>query len=130
MLHASDWRGTLESCRRVLSRDPEHLGALETMAQALWCGGLYDEVIRVTSRMLLLNPHEPGYRFTRGMAHLSRGELVQASADFRMALAQSKDPKFREQVARALDAVAGWQGNLGAAASFGLDGAPRSPRVH
>ena len=108
MMQSYQWEEALESCKEVLASDPDHLGALEVMAQAQWFGGFYDDVIRTTSRLLMLNPHEPGYRYTRGMAHMSRGELYRAAEDFRRAIAQSDHPGFRSQVAQSLDAVEMW----------------------
>lgn len=103
-----DWQTTLEECRAVLRHDPDHLGALELLAQAQWFGGQYGDVVRTTSRMLRLNPLEPGYRYTRGMAHLSLGDVARATGDFRAALTQSKDPRFQAEVSRSLDAVERW----------------------
>jgi tetratricopeptide (TPR) repeat protein len=108
-LRTYNWENALESCEEVLKNDPEHVGALEVMAQALWFGGKFDQVIRTTSRLLLLNPLEPGYRYTRGMAYLSEGALTLAAEDFRLAIKQTNDPEFREQVANALKAVVDWQ---------------------
>lgn len=108
MMQSYQWEQALESCKEVLKGDPDHLGALEVMAQAQWFGGFYDDVIRTTSRLLMLNPHEPGYRYTRGMAHLSRGELYRAAEDFRRAISQSDNVGFKSQVAQSLDAVEMW----------------------
>lgn len=108
MLQSFDWQNALETCRQVLQSDPDHLGALETMAHALWLGGEYQDVVRTTSRLLQLNPHEPGYRYTRGMAYMSLGELTRAAEDFRRALTQSRDPRFLAQVSSSLDAVELW----------------------
>lgn len=114
MLDSYNWKGTLETCQSVLQDDPDHLGALELKAQALWLGGEYQEVINTTTRLLKLNPHEPGYRYTRGMAYLSQNNLAKAADDFRMAMDQSTDPGFQDQVAHALDAVEYWMTeNLG-----------------
>lgn len=113
MLQSYNWRGTLESCREVLQSDPDHLGALEMMAHALWLGGRFDEVISTTGRLLRLNPHEPGYRYTRGMAHLSKGNLYKAAEDFRTAMTQSKNPAFLAQVSSALDALEKWMDDQG-----------------
>lgn len=112
MLQSYDWKGALASCQEVLSKDPEHLGALEVLAQAQWYGGQFDNVIDTTSRLLRLNPHEPGYRYTRGMAYVSRGDLLHAMDDFRFALGQSKNPEFRAQVASSLEAVEAWSEQL------------------
>ena len=109
MLYTYDWQGALDNCRDLLKRDPDHLGALEVSAQAQWFAGEYLEVIRTTTRLLKLNPLEPGYRYTRGMSYLSLGELHNAWGDFSDALAQSDDPRFCAQVHAALTAVEQWR---------------------
>ncbi len=109
MLHGYDWKGALESCREVLEHDPNHLGALEVSAQALWFAGEYDEVVRTTNRLLQLNPLEPGYRYTRGMALMSMGQLSRAADDFRQAIIQSNNPRFILQVQHALTAIEQYQ---------------------
>lgn len=108
MMQAYDWQGAMESCQRLLSRDPDHLGALETLAQAQWFGGQFDAVIGTTSKLLKLNPSEPGYRYTRGMAFLSNGELWRAYEDFQTAIAQSNNAEFKAQVASSIDTVERW----------------------
>jgi tetratricopeptide (TPR) repeat protein len=107
-MHVFDWEGAARSCRLVLRDDPDHLGALETLAQAQWFCGDYRAVIETTTRLLRLNPSEPGYRYTRGMAHLSRGELSRAREDFVAAIAQSQDEAFKRQVGHSLAAVEQW----------------------
>lgn len=113
MLQSFDWRGALETCQEVLRGDPDHVGALETLAHAQWLAGEFKSVVQTTTRLLSLNPHEPGYRYTRGMARLSQGDLVLASNDFRTALGQSKDPIFLSQVESALEAVEIWKEDRG-----------------
>lgn len=108
MLQTYDWKGALESCREVLKQDPDHLGALEVSAQAQWYEGQYEEVVRTTNRLLKLNPLEPGYRYTRGMALMSMGQLSRASEDFRLAISQSDNPLFLQQVQNALLAIEGY----------------------
>ena len=112
MLQSYDWQGALVTCEEVLRNDPEHLGALEVLAQAQWYGGQFAKVIDTTSRLLRLNPLEPGYRYTRGMAYVSRGDLLLAMDDFRCALRQSNNPEFRSQVMNSLDAVEAWTEQL------------------
>lgn len=108
MMQAYDWQGAMETCQRMLSRDPDHLGALETLAQAQWFGGQYDAVIGTTSRLLKLNPSEPGYRYTRGMALLSNGDLMRAYEDFQTAMSQSNNSEFKAQVASSIDTLERW----------------------
>ena len=109
MLQTYDWKGALESCREVLKHDPDHLGALEVSAQALWFAGEYEKVVLTTNRLLMLNPLEPGYRYTRGMALMSMGQLSRAADDFRQAIAQSDHPRFLLQVQSALAAIEEYQ---------------------
>ena len=140
MLQAYDWQGALESCQEVLERDPDHLGALEVTAQALWYAGRYEEVVRTTNRLLKLNPLEPGYRYTRGMAHMSVGRLNDAAGDFQQAIIQSNDPKFLAQVRNALFAIEEFQkGGLNMATKMNsvhfakqsaVYGTPLNTRVH
>lgn len=104
-MHAYDWEGAMEVCQQLLARDPEHLGALETLAQAQWFGCQYNKVILTTSKLLRLNPCEPGYRYTRGMAFLSKGDLIKAHEDFQTALIQSNNEAFKAQVTSSLDSL-------------------------
>jgi tetratricopeptide (TPR) repeat protein len=118
MLQSYDWKGALESCREVLEHDPDHLGALEVSAQALWFAGRYEEVVETTNRLLMLNPLEPGYRYTRGMALMTMGQLARAADDFRQAISQSTNPHFILQVQGALMTIEEYQ-------KGGLDGIAR-----
>lgn len=111
MVQSFDWRGAMEMCREVLQDDPDHLGALETLVKAQWLAGQYQDVIHTAGRLLRLNPYEPGYRYTRGMAYMSIGLLRRSAEDFELAYAQSRDAAFRSQVASALQAVELWLGD-------------------
>lgn len=106
-----NWPAALEACDRVLQQDPHHLGALEVKAQALWFAGQYDEVVKVTTQLLRLNPSEPGYRYTRGMANLSLGKFEESRRDFEYAISQSDNESFCAQVRDAMDSLAAWQLN-------------------
>jgi tetratricopeptide (TPR) repeat protein len=44
------------------------LGALETLAKALWRLGRFEQVISATDKLLSLNSYEPGYHALRGAA--------------------------------------------------------------
>ncbi|MBX3096145.1 MAG: hypothetical protein KF812_04730 [Fimbriimonadaceae bacterium] len=104
-----NWSAALASCNEILALDPDHLGALEVKAQALWFGGQYDGVVAVTTHLLRLNPSEPGYRYTRGMANLSRGHFQDSRRDFEYAINQSDNEGFRSQVRDAMDSLCAWQ---------------------
>ncbi len=117
MTQSNEWHGALENCLEVLKADPNHLGALEILAQAQWYAGQYEEVIVTTTRLLRLNPLEPGYRYTRGMALLSQGDLKAATVDFRQAMSQSNSPTFCSQVSEALHAVESFMDDRGSTKS-------------
>lgn len=102
---AQDWRKALRQCHRILARDPEHLGALEVLAQAQWFCSYYPELIETATKLLRLNPLEPGYRYTRGMAYLAIGDLNRAVDDLERAQRQSPDELFRLQIRGALQMV-------------------------
>lgn len=111
MVQSFDWQGAMEMCLEVLRDDPDHLGALETLVKAQWLAGQYREVIATAGHLLRLNPYEPGYRYTRGMALMSIGQLRRSAEDLELAYTQSKDATFKTQVASALAAVELWMGD-------------------
>ncbi len=88
--------------KRVISEDAEHIGALEISAKLYWKLEDFEEVRRITDRLIALNPFEPGYHGLRGMAlrGLNRyGEAAQAL---------SRDPQATE----ALLELEGYQASL------------------
>ena len=99
-------RGDLAAARNslheVLNDDAEHIGALEISAKLYWKLEDFEEVRRITDRLITLNPFEPGYHGLRGMAlrGLNRyGEAAQALA---------RDPQATE----ALLELEGYQASL------------------
>lgn len=97
---ANDWRSLKEAerllrlgepeqalrhARSVLRRDPDHLGALELLAKALWAVGQLEEVVVCSRRLESLYPYEPGYFVTEGEALRELGRLEEAKAAFRRA---------------------------------------------
>lgn len=117
LLRDSNWKAAIQTCQEVLAQDPKHLGALEVMAQAQWFAGDYEGVIESTTQLLHINPSEPGYRYTRGMAYLSKSLVSNARQDFLRAIGQSSDDSFCEQVTESLIALDSM--TLGAQASAG-----------
>lgn len=61
LLRMGDPEGAAACARRVAARDPEHLGALELLAKALWLLGDLEEVVRCARQLSSLFPYEPGY---------------------------------------------------------------------
>lgn len=106
----------------VLDQDPTHVGALEILAKAQWSLNQHELVLATLSRLLQINPYEPGYHVLRGNSLRNLGRygdavrsFVRAGADqgaqeavAELAALQSDlvlhllkhDPVFRSQYAR------------------------------
>lgn len=85
LLRLGEPEQALRRVRLVLRRDPDHLGALELMAKALWAVGQLEEVVLCSRRLESLYPYEPGYFVTEGEALRELGRLEEARAAFRRA---------------------------------------------
>jgi tetratricopeptide (TPR) repeat protein len=97
-LNEGDVLEAVRLCRSILAREADHLCALEMQAHALWRLGRFAQVVRVASRLLALNPHEPGYLLIRGMAHMALGNYAPARESLETALCASLDPDFVTRV--------------------------------
>ena len=65
--------GAMRHARSVLSMDCDHVGALETLAKAQWQTSTCDELLITLSRLIELNPYEPGYQVLLAGAYQSLG---------------------------------------------------------
>ncbi len=68
--------------RGILDRDPEHIGALETLAKVQWHLGKFEALVPTLDRLLALNPYEPGYHALRGATHQAQGQCGKAVVDY------------------------------------------------
>ena len=75
--------------RRVLARDAESLGALELLGKAALKLGEPQEAAWAASRLLAINPYDPGYHSLRGLALQSQGLFAPGGR------ALGRDPKAR-----------------------------------
>lgn len=64
----------------ILENDPEHLGALEVQAQALWKSKDYRGALGVANRLIGIYPYERGYFEFRAGCLEAMGHLAKASA--------------------------------------------------
>ena len=76
----------------VLSDSCDHLGALELQARLLWKQQDFKALVRITDRLITLNPFEPGYHGLRGMALRALGLYGEA------AKALERDPNASKQL--------------------------------
>lgn len=88
--------------RSALRRDPDHVGHLEELAKLLWSAQDYKEAVQIATRLLRLNPYEPGYRYLRGLSHVALGNFTNGVQDLRDAHAQTPDESLKREIERTL----------------------------
>jgi tetratricopeptide (TPR) repeat protein len=71
-----------ELLKIILDSDPLHVGALETRAKAQWNLGEHEGVLTTVSRLLQINPYEPGYHLLRGNSLRQLGRYGEALRSF------------------------------------------------
>lgn len=86
--------------RAILDIDPDHIGALETLAKVQWHLGEFKALLPTLERLLALNPYEPGYHALRGASHQALGHCGEAVLAFsRCAIGDSAEASHaREQI--------------------------------
>lgn len=67
-LRCGNYKEAAGLAQKIVHADPTNVGALETLAKALWQTGAHEEVLGVVTRLISLNPYEPGYHTLRGAA--------------------------------------------------------------
>jgi hypothetical protein len=65
--------------RRVLRTDARHVAALEVLARAQWQQNRFEDLIASTTRLIRLDPYEPGYRLLQGAAYQCLGRFGDAT---------------------------------------------------
>ena len=80
-MRAGDAPRARNLARRVLSRDPEHLGAWELLGRAALRLGEPQEALDAAGRLLALNPYDPGYHSLRGLAMRDLGRYAEGAGE-------------------------------------------------
>lgn len=93
----------LRIATRLLSRDPKHVPALELVARCHWSDDDYTQVLRVASRLIRLNPGEPGYRIMQAMAYQAMGHFALAVRTLKQCQEETTRPDALARVRRMLD---------------------------
>lgn len=73
--------------RRVIARDPDHLGAWELLGRAALRLGEPEETLEAAGRLLALNPYDPGYHSLRGLALRDLGRYAEGAREL------ARDPR-------------------------------------
>ena len=98
----SEFSQAMKMIDAVLAEDADHIGAMEVAAKALWSLQNFEALEVLMTRMIHLNPFEPGYHSLRGMALRAMGQYGEAAKEL------SRDPNAQ----KALEDLEGFQANL------------------
>lgn len=94
-----------EDCRRSLMTNPTSKQLLKRLGYALWILGEYEEVEEVCTRILLQDPNDVDWIYSRAMAHLGLGQVRQAAADLIEARSKTDDHRVLAVIAEALQSI-------------------------
>lgn len=102
------YQQVVEESLAWLKLQPYNLQAVESLLRAQWRAGDMHGALKSVNMALKLNPHEPGYRYMRGLLRQSFGMLGEAMEDFEAALAVGKG-ELKEHIRSAIKSLEDWQ---------------------
>ena len=91
---------------------PDSLPAVESLLRACWRTGDVQGALKWVERALHLNPHEPGYRYARGLLRESVGMFHEALDDFERALESASRPNLKAEILCSIQMLESWQIHL------------------
>lgn len=94
-----------DDCRHSLQTNPTSTHLLKRLGYALWILGEYEEVEEVCSRILLQDPNDVDWIYSRAMAHLGMGQIDRASADLIEARSKTDDHRILAVISEALQSI-------------------------
>lgn len=98
-------RSICEDCRHGLMSNPTSKQLLRRLGYALWILGEYEEVEEVCTRILLQDPNDVDWIYSRAMAHLGMGQIEQATADLIEARSKTDDHRVLAVISEALQSI-------------------------
>lgn len=106
------WADAIHAARSILREDQNHIPALEVLATALWRTGHIGQALRISDRLVRLNPYEPGYFHLRGSLYEQLGRYADAVYAYRRAIESSRDVSFQNRVEQSLEILEQWEATL------------------
>lgn len=103
------YQQVVEESLAWLKHQPDNLHAVESLLRAQWRAGDTLGALRSVNWALRLYPHEPGYKYIRGLIRQSAGMIREAMEDFQEAASMATLPEFVENAAQAIQALEDWQ---------------------
>jgi hypothetical protein len=90
---------------QVLESDGSNIGALETLAKAQWQENRHDELLGTITKLIRLNPYEPGYHALKGATLQCLGRYGDSIRSY---LRGGNNPGARESA----EELRAWQADL------------------
>lgn len=94
-----------EDCRLALLTRPTNTAVLKRLGYALWVLGRHREVEDVCTRILILDPGNADWLYSRSMAYLGMGQTEEAIKDLIEARGMTKDHRLQAVIAEALESI-------------------------
>lgn len=106
MFDAGEDERVLDIARQVLHAEPDHVPMLELEVRALWRMGRTAQALQRLSRLMALNPMEPGYCYLQGMVLQAIGRYPEAIRSYERCASfeTAPDAASARDAARALSA--------------------------
>ena len=110
LLDEGKYKDAARQAKAALAADPNHLGALELLARALWRAGEYEYSLDALRHVIRLNPYEPAYHYMRAVALQSLGHYGEAIRAFSRCV--DGPEKLSQTVAASIRDLESWQETL------------------
>jgi tetratricopeptide (TPR) repeat protein len=105
------WPEARSEAAEILRHDPDHVGALEVLAKALWQGAEFSPLLEVLRRLIRLNPYEPGYFSLQGAVLQAIGRYGEAVEAYERSLS-ALPLEAAQPIRRTLSELQEWQASL------------------
>jgi tetratricopeptide (TPR) repeat protein len=109
LMESGCYQQVVEQSLAWLRRQPYNVQAVEALLRAQWRSGDTQGAFHSVDLALRMNPHEPGYRFMRGLLRQTVGMVRDAMQDFEHALREADKPELRNAISCAMRALEDWQ---------------------
>lgn len=111
LLQTRDSAGAATLARKILRKDPTHVGALEVLARAEWQQQRFEALVSTTNRLIKLDPYNPGYHMLRGATFQCLGRFGEATKAYARSSSLGDSPDTQRSLAL-ISELREWQAGL------------------
>lgn len=102
-LNAQNWEKCLQACRALLSRQPRHHFAQESLATSLMQLSRIEEATDAVARLVELSPHDPFHRLRYATLLQMRGKHGESTREFERVALMFPDEPFSGDAREAVE---------------------------